>query len=287
MHVQGCSSMQDLAGKVAVVTGGGSGIGRAMALAFADEGAHVAIADVEIGPANAVADEVRAKGVKAIAEKVDVTDRAAMGAFADRTVAELGSVDILCNNAGVVTFKPVPQMTDADWDWVVGVDLIGVIYGLQAFLPKMVAQGRGGHIVNTSSIAGMIAGATPGIASYTTAKFGVVGLSESIALDLEPINIGVSVLCPGGVRTQIAAAGRNRPAQYGGPEEANRPLVSSMQQIGLDPADVARLVVRAIKENQLHIMTHPETRAGVEDRFNRILAAYDWCMAEMAKIRGS
>jgi NAD(P)-dependent dehydrogenase (short-subunit alcohol dehydrogenase family) len=278
--------MQDLKGKVAVVTGGGSGIGRGMALAFAAEGMDVAIADVEIEPAEAVAAEVRAKGVKAIAAKVDVTDRAAMGAFADRVTSELGTCGVLCNNAGVVTFKPVQQMGDADWDWVVGVDLIGVIYGVQAFLPGMVAAGKGGHIVNTSSIAGMVAGATPGIASYTTAKFGVVGMSESMAIDLAEVGIGVSVLCPGGVRTRIAQAGRNRPEQFGGPEPVNQVMDSAMAQSGLGPDDVANLVVRAVKENQLHIMTHPETRQSVEDRFQRIFAAYDWCMAEMTKIKG-
>ncbi len=279
--------MQELKGKVAVVTGGGSGIGRAMALTFAAEGMDIAIADVEMGPAEAVANEVRAKGVRALTAKVDVMDRAQQGAFAERVYAELGSCDILCNNAGVVTFKPVPQMADADWDWVVGVDLMGVIYGLQAFLPRMVAAKRGGHIVNTSSIAGLVAGATPGIASYTTAKFGVVGMSESMALDLAPENIGVSVLCPGGVRTQIAVAGRNRPEQFGGPEAGNRTMAAGMQQQGLDPMDVAALVLRAVNENQLYIVTHPETRAGVEARRDRILEVYDWGLQNMKQIAGA
>jgi NAD(P)-dependent dehydrogenase (short-subunit alcohol dehydrogenase family) len=275
--------MKDLKGKTAVVTGGGSGIGRAMALAFAREGMDVAICDVELAPAEKVAGEVRAIGTKALAARVDVTDRAAMGAFADRVYQELGSCDILCNNAGVVTFKPVQQMADSDWDWVVGVDLIGVINGCKAFLGRMAKAGRGGHIVNTSSIAGMIAGATPGIASYTTAKFGVVGMSEGMANDLVAVDIGVSVLCPGGVKTRIAAAGRNRPEQFGGPEAPPAAMVAGMQQAGMEPDDVARLVVRAVKENQLHIMTHPDTRPAVEERFKRILDAYDWGLANITR----
>ena len=278
--------MKDLNGKVAVVTGGGSGIGRAMALAFATEGMHVAIGDVELAAAKKVADEVQAKGVHASAAKVDVTDRAAMGKWADAVAAELGGVHVLCNNAGVVAFRRVQEMSDSDWDWVVGVDLLGVIYGVQAFLPKMVAQGEGGHIVNTSSIAGMIAGATPGIASYTTAKFGVVGMSESMALDLAPTDIGVSVLCPGGVKTQIGAAGRNRPDRFGGPEPMNERIQAGATQFGMEPDDVASLVVCAVKENQLHIMTHADTKAGVEARYNSIMAAYDWGLKNMAEIRG-
>lgn len=281
--------MQDLKGCVAVVTGGGSGIGRAMALAFAAEGMHVALADVELAAAEAVANEARAKGVKAIAAKLDVMDREAMRAFADRVYAELGSCDVLCNNAGVVAFRPIPEMRDSDWDWVVGVDLLGVINGVAIFLPRMAASGRPGHVVNTASIAGMIAGATPGIASYTTAKFGVVGMSEGMLNDLKQagVPIGVSVLCPGGVKTQIGAAGRNRPEQFGGPEQPNRQIVAGATQFGMEPDAVAQLVLRAIREDQLHIMTHEDTRQGVADRFDRILKAYDWGLENMARIRGN
>ncbi len=276
--------MRDLKGKVAVVTGGGSGIGRAMALAFAGEGMHLAIADIELAPAEAVAAEVRALGVRALAQRVDVSARAELGALADRVFSELGSCDVLCNNAGVVAFRSVPEMDDADWDWVLNVNLMGVVFGCQAFLGRMAKSGRGGHIVNTASIAGLIAGATPGIASYTVSKFGVVGLSEGMANDLAPVNIGVSVLCPGGVKTRIGAAGRNRPERFGGPELPDARVAAGSQQFGMDPADVAALVVRAVKENQLHIMTHADTRPAVEGRFQRILEGYDWGLANLSEI---
>jgi NAD(P)-dependent dehydrogenase (short-subunit alcohol dehydrogenase family) len=267
--------MDQIRGKTAVVTGGGSGIGRALVLAFAGEGMNVAVADIEAGPAEAVASEARARGVKALAITCDVSSRASVGALADAAFAAFGHVDLLCNNAGVVTFHPAQQMKDSDWDWVIAVDLLGVVHGVEAFLPRMLKQGTGGHIVNTASIAGMVAGAAPGISSYTTAKYGVVGLSESLRPELAANNIGVSVLCPGGVRTQIVRAERNRPAEYGGPSEPPAALAGGIQA-GMEPADVAALVLRAVKENQLYVMTHQDTRAAVEARFKAIMDAYDW-----------
>ncbi|MFN0093709.1 MAG: SDR family NAD(P)-dependent oxidoreductase [Dehalococcoidia bacterium] len=266
--------MQDLKGKVAVVTGGGSGLGRAMGLTFANQGMHVAIADVDMGGAESVANEVRAKGVKAITAKVDVTNRAQMGAFADKVYAELGSCDVLCNNAGVANFKPVQQYEDRDWDWVVGVDLIGVIYGLQAFLPRMIEAKRGGHIVNTSSIAGQVP--LGNITSYHTAKYAVVGLNDSLVIDLASENIGSSVLCPGLVKTGIGRSARNRPDRFGGPIAMPDAVDAGIEATGYDPMDVAELVLRAVQQNQPYILTHPEFRPQVEARFQRILAAYDW-----------
>ena len=266
--------MQDLRGKVAAVTGGGSGLGRAMALTFAREGMDVALADVDMAAAESVADDLRALGVRAITRKVDVSDRAQVGAFADAVFEQLGGCHILCNNAGVVVFRPAHEMSDADWDWVVGVDLLGVIYGIQAFLKRMVAQGEGGHIVNTSSINGVVP--LPGIASYTTSKYGVVGLSEALEIDLKPVNIGVSVLCPGLVRTGIANSGRNRPDEYGGPQSGEARVQAGIDATGFDPMEVGALVLRAVRENQLYIFTHEMYRQPLKDRFERMLAAHDW-----------
>ena len=267
--------MEELRGKVAVVTGGGSGIGRALALAFAGEGMDVAIADIDTEAAEAVAGEVRGLGQRAIVERLDVMDPAAVEAFAERTYAELGGGHVVCNNAGVVTFRLAQDMTEADWDWVIGVDLYGVIHGVEAFLPRMLAAGEGGHFVNTASIAGLIPGASPGIASYTTAKYGVVGLSEALAIDLADKNIGSTVVCPGGVRTRIVEAGRNRPEAFGGAEGPNRVEGEGVPQQMIEPEALAARIVRAVRGNELYVLSHPETQPAVEARFAEVLAAYD------------
>lgn len=267
--------MDNLRGKVAVITGGGSGIGRAMALTFAGEGMDIAIAEVDMAAADTVAAELRAKGVRVLTAKVDVTDRDQVKAFADRVFSEMGAVHVLCNNAGVAVFKPAWEMTEADWDWVVGVDLNGVLYGVQAFLPRMVKQGQGGHIVNTASIAGMVQLA--GIASYQAAKYGVVGLSECLASDLAGQNIGVSVLCPGLVKTGIGRSSRNRPAQFGGASAQPDAVNAAIEQVGWDPMEIARIVLAAVKENKLYIVTHrDEYKPQVEARCARLMEAFDW-----------
>ncbi len=273
--------MQDLNGKVAVVTGGGSGIGRAMALAFADEGMDIAIGDIESGPAEAVAEAVRAKGWRAIAVTCDVTDIASVRALAARTKAELGGAHVVCNNAGVVANSPSAQMSDTDWSWVLGVDLEGVVNGIQAFLPGLVEQGDG-HMVNTSSIAGLIPLAAPGIISYTAAKYGVVGITETLHGELEGTGVGASVLCPGLVNTRIGESGRNRPdadAVPPPPPPTELPPdfepPSNQGGVPIEPEVVAQQVVAAVKGNDLYILTHPETRGAVEARFAAIMEAYD------------
>lgn len=267
--------MEELRGRTAVVTGGGGGIGKALAAAFATEGMNVVIGEIEMDMAAEAVAAVEAAGMRAIAVENDVTERASLEALAEAAWAEFGGAHVLCNNAGVVTFRLAQDMTEADWDWVLGVDLYGVIHGVQAFLPRMVAQGEGGHIVNTASIAGLVPAATPGIVSYTTAKYGVVGLSEALALDLAEHGIGVSVVCPGGVRSRIVEAGRNRPGEYGGPEPPNRVEGEGVPQEIIEPEDLAARVVRAVRGNELYVLSHPETQPAVEARFAAILAAHD------------
>ena len=169
-------------------------------------------------------------------------------------------------------------MSPSDWDWVVGVNLYGVINGIQAFLPKMVEQAEGGHIVNTASIAGLVPEATPGILSYTASKYGVTGLTESMRLDLEQYDIGCTVVCPGGVATRIVEAGRNRPEEYGGPEQPYLDVMGSGESVPqemITPEILAQMILRAIHENELYVLSHPETQPAVEERFKELLAAFD------------
>ena len=282
--------MQELNGKVAVVTGGGSGIGRALALAFADEGMDIAIGDIERDAAERVADEVRAKGRRAAAVACDVTDLASVRALAEATRAELGGAHVVCNNAGVIGGNAAVEMSEGEWTWVLGVDLHGVVNGLQAFLPGLVEQGEG-HIVNTSSIAGLVPLAAPNIIAYTTAKYGVLGITETLHEELRPHGVGASVLCPGVVNTRIAESARNRPEAAGGPPSEPAPPIQlpptgEMPRIiganVLEPDVVAQRVVEGVRNDDLYIVTHPETREAVEVRFAAILAAFDRLDASLA-----
>ncbi|MCY3646837.1 MAG: SDR family NAD(P)-dependent oxidoreductase [Chloroflexi bacterium] len=264
--------MNEFRGKTAVVTGGAGGIGRAMALTFADEGMNVVIADVDMETAAKTAAEIEAKGVRCITVQTDVADRASVGNLADRAFDEMGGVHILCNNAGVVSMGPAHTLSDSDWDWVIGVDLLGVIYGIQAFLKRMVDQDEECHIVGTASIAGLVA--HQGIAPYNVAKFGVVALTETLRVDLADTKVSASVLCPGGVRTRIMESDRNRPQDMGGPGDFEA-RAGAMPPEPIDPMIVGRRVLDAIKANAPYIVTHKEQKAMVEGRFNPILEAFD------------
>jgi NAD(P)-dependent dehydrogenase (short-subunit alcohol dehydrogenase family) len=265
--------MRDIAGKVAVVTGGGSGIGRGMALAFAEAGVHVVLADVDLSAANSVRAEVEARGSRALVVETDVRRRDALALLADRTYAEFGEVHLLCNNAGVVTFGPMHGLADADWQWVLGVNLLGVIHGLQAFLPRMKAQPGWKHVVNTASIAGVIP--YEDIGPYVASKYAVVGLSESLRLEGAASALGCTVVCPGNVRTRIVQSARNRPADLGGPHDVDNPEVQRQTDAGIDPEHVGRLVRRAVRTNSPYVFTHSENRAAVEARFAAMLHGFD------------
>jgi len=268
--------MRELGGKVAVVTGGASGIGRGMVLAFADAGMHVAIADVEPAAAEKVADEVRARGVKALVVATDVASRDSVEALASRVYAELGAAHVLCNNAGVAVFGPLAEMSDSDWRWVLGVNLDGVVNGLQAFLPRMKAQSGEKHVVNTASVAGVIA--FPGLGVYNATKYAVVGISETLRLEGAAWGLGASVLCPGAVRTRIMESERNRPAALGDSKPIDIPLrgnTSSVITQGLDPLAVGRRVRAAVQNDELYIFTHPETRALFARRVEAMNQGFD------------
>ena len=274
--------MREVAGKTAFITGGASGIGLAMARSFSAAGMKVVIADIEQAALDAARNEFEASNAEFLTLQVDVTDRDDMAAAAAATESRFGNVHVVCNNAGVVVGKPSAQMSDGDWAWVLGVDLQGVVNGVQAFLPGLVEQGEG-HIVNTSSIAGLIPLAAPAIISYTAAKYGVVGITETLHGELRDQGIGASVLCPGVVNTRIGESARNRPDADATPPPPPPPTelppgVEPPRVIGgelIEPEVVAQRVVEAVKNNDLYIVTHPETREAVEARFAGIMAAYD------------
>jgi NAD(P)-dependent dehydrogenase (short-subunit alcohol dehydrogenase family) len=259
------------ADRVAVITGGGSGIGRALALAFAREGAHVVVADLDEAAMGETCGAVQALGRGALAVRTDVADLAQVEALADRAYRRFGAVHLLCNNAGVVVSGGLEHATRQDWQWLIEVNLWGVIHGLLAFLPRMIAQGPGGHVLNTASMAGLVA--SQGLGIYTTTKYAVVGLSETLAKDLRPYGIGVSVLCPMGVATRIREAERGRPAALRNP--SGRERAPSVQLIGrtLTPEEVAELALAAIRERQLYVITHEEGLEPLRRRCQRLEAA--------------
>ena len=257
----------DLAGRVAVVTGGGSGIGRAMVERFAREGTKVIVADVDESAIATVVASVRGRGGEALGVRTDVTELASVQALADRAFATFGKVHVLCNNAGVALWGGLETATHRDWQWVLGVNLWGVIHGVEAFVPRMIAQKESGHIVSTASMAGLVA--TRGLGVYNTSKYAVVGLSETLAKDLRPYGIGVSILCPMGVATQIRASERNRPADLKN-EAASAPEPVELMGRTLAPETVASMVLGAINANRLFVITHEESLEPLQRRAERL-----------------
>lgn len=265
--------MQDVNGKTAFITGGASGIGLAMAHAFGAAGMSIMLADIEQAPLEAAVRGLSERQIRAEGVICDVTDRAALKAAAEKTVATFGKVHVLCNNAGVGGGGPIDQVKPSDWDWVIQVNLMGVIYGMEAFLPHLRAHGEGGYVVNTASMAGLVS--PPGMEPYCATKYAVVALSEGWASQLAPENIGVGVLCPGFVRTNIDKSGRNRPERFGGPLSPEETAASELVQAGIDPARVGQRVLEAVQNNERYIFTHPNMRAAVQGRFAMIMDGFD------------
>jgi NAD(P)-dependent dehydrogenase (short-subunit alcohol dehydrogenase family) len=267
--------MREFHGKVAFVTGAAEGIGFALARAFGRANVKVMLADIDADALESAVGELKSEGIVARGVECDVADRASVQRAAAATLAAFGKVHILCNNAGVACISPMETITLGDWDWVIGVNLMGVVYAIQAFLPHIKAQGEGGHVVTTASMAGMLC--PPGWGPYTAAKFAAVALSETLAAELAGTSIGVSVLCPGFVRTRIHESARNRLKHYGARTEASPTTEAQLAgsvEAGVEPDEIAEKVMRAIKDDELYIFTHPELRGLLEARFQRILAAY-------------
>ncbi len=262
--------MDDFEGRVAVVTGGGSGIGAAMAQAFAREGAKVVLADLNAAGMENVAAEIRGAGGDAIGVRTDVTKLAEVEALADQAFERFGAVHVVCNNAGVGVFGPLATATHRDWEWLVNVNLWGVVHGVEVFLPRLLRQGQGGHIVNTASMAGLAG--MPGLGIYCATKYAVVGLTESLHRELHGSGIGASVLCPMIVRTQINESERTRPAELRNPGASAPTLESAEYSVTrvIEPGEVAERVVRAIREKSLYILTHKESREILRRRSERL-----------------
>jgi NAD(P)-dependent dehydrogenase (short-subunit alcohol dehydrogenase family) len=266
--------MQELKGKVAAVTGAASGLGRAMALAFADEGMHVALGDV--ADSSDTFAQVEKRGVSAVSMKLDVSSAREVEAFAQLVDRELGGVHVVCNNAGVSPLGAAWEMSLGDWQWIMGVNLWGVIHGVRAFVPRLLARNEG-HVVNTASVAGLIN--PPGTAAYNVTKHAVVALSETLYHDLRERQsaVGVSVLCPAYVPTGIADSERSRPAGVEPTAKTKETLAreamlkKAVASGRLSAEDVARAVVQAVKEERFYVLTHPRIKGAIRARMEDIL----------------
>ena len=272
--------MKDLAGKTAFVTGAASGIGLGIATALAQAGVKVMLCDIEEAAlAKAVAD-LKLTNADVDGARADVSLKAELQAAADATVARYGKIHILVNNAGVGGGLGYGRWTDASWNWTLGVNLMSVIWGIEIFGPLIEAHGEGGQIVSTASIAGLVAGSNP---AYNVTKYGVVALSEGLRVTLAPRAIGVSVLCPGFIRTQIMNSRRNLPQRFGaiedlpteGPIAERIELFTERVSKGIDPFYVGELVREGIEQDWPYIFTDNEFEPSIDERFAAIKQGFD------------
>ena len=265
--------MREVAGMTAFITGGGSGVGFGMAKAFCGAGMNVVIADVRQDHLDQAMGSL--KGMKVHALRLDVTDRGAMARAADETEKVFGKVHIVCNNAGVNLFNDIDEASYDDWDWILGVNLGGVVNGVRTFVPRIKAHGEGGHVVNTASMAAFIASGRAGI--YCTAKFAVRGMSEALRASLLPHRIGVSVLCPGLVKSSIYESEQIRPAHLSAQATRTDPeflaRLAQVHEVGMDPQEVGQKVLRAIRRNDFYIFSHPEFKEELRGIFDEALQA--------------
>ncbi|MFZ1989700.1 MAG: SDR family NAD(P)-dependent oxidoreductase [Alphaproteobacteria bacterium] len=269
--------MKDFAGKTAFITGGGSGIGYAMAEAFGRRGMKVMIADIDEKNLSAAVERLRAGQIVAEGVRCDVADRMSVQAAALAVIAKFGKVHLVCNNAGVTvgTGWPIGTVAERDWNWIIDVNFKGVIHGTEVFAPLLESHGEGGHIVNTASMAALAV--IPTREPYHATKAAVLMASEGWRAQLEERGIGVSVLMPAAVATQLFESASRRPERYGTRNydaQKEQRYVSAISG-GMSPAVVAERVVEAVEANELYVITHHEFRGNVEARFKAILAAFD------------
>lgn len=279
--------MDDLNGRVAVVTGGGSGIGRGLSLALAAEGMTVAVADVQAANAEAVAAEALAAGGRAFAVGVDVTSAPSLAAAAKEIVARAGGVNLLCANAGVLARAGLLDAhTIEDWEYTLSVNVLGVVKTVDAFLPALRESAPDAHILTTASLGGLVSVLRAPIGAYTASKYACVGYSEMLRAELADEGIGVSVLCPGVVASNLlGTSAANRPGVFGAqaaPQltpEGGGDDAARLADFAMPAEDVGPIAIRAIRANRLHVLTHPQARRLVEHRFRAMLEDFDFAEA--------
>jgi NAD(P)-dependent dehydrogenase (short-subunit alcohol dehydrogenase family) len=270
--------MDDFRGRVAVVTGGGSGLGRGIVLALAREGAHVVIADVELPAAEAVASEARSLGVTVKVVHTDVASYPSVLNLARAAYEDFGAVHVLCNNAGVNLHRRGIFATHEDWLWILGVNLWGPIHGIEAFLPRMLDSGVECYIVNTASINGMTPNAHS--AMYSTSKYGLIGLTDTLRNELAGTNVGISALCPAGILTsRITESERNRPAELAPPTPPPPHTPSLLRRTDFspprDPLDLGSMVIKGIRERRSYIFTDMKSLPLIETEHEQMIADFD------------
>jgi NAD(P)-dependent dehydrogenase (short-subunit alcohol dehydrogenase family) len=266
--------MTDFAGRTAFVTGGANGIGLGLVRALLAQGCNVAMADIRQESIDAALTALPGQRVMGI--RVDVSSRADVARAADAVEARFGTVSLLFNNAGINLFQTIEDSSYDDWDWVMGVNLHGVIHGVATFVPRMIRAGKGGYVVNTASMAAFLSAGVPGI--YNTTKFAVRGMSEALRASLAPKGIGVSVLCPGLVKSYIYASNDIRPAELkAGAKPVDTEFVkrlADVHEFGMEPDVIAARTLEAMRENRFHIFSHPEFKDELRELFDEILADF-------------
>ena len=271
--------MQSLEGKTAIVTDAASGIGRGLARTFAKNRMSVVISDIHRERLNATLDELHSLGAEAVAVLADVSQRSEVQKIAEVALAKFGAVHVVCNNAGVtIPSKAIWEVTPEEWSWICGVNLYGVMHGIEIFTPLILSHGGEGHVINTASIGGFQVAPHRRSGAYAATKFAVVALTESMWNELRDTKVGVSVLAPAFVKSRIHISNESRPDRFGGPfpAETASPLQEGNDR-GLEPDIVGERVLRAIRNQELYIFTHMQTKDWLTARHRRIIDAFDAC----------
>jgi NAD(P)-dependent dehydrogenase (short-subunit alcohol dehydrogenase family) len=279
--------MREIAGKTAIVTGAASGIGLGIAKALAHAGANIVLADLRPEPLEVARKAIEMIGVRAVGVTIDVSDPASVEAAGEAALDAFGALHIAVNNAGVAMHgTPLEHVTPEEWDWVIGVNVTGVINGIRTFVPMIRSHGQGGHVVNTGSVSSLFVREGRNQGAYAMTKYAVLAVSEALEQELAGSGIGVSILCPGGVTTSIFDSAATRPDRFGG--SYRRPQQEAMKSAfatgALTPEVVGRRVLQAIQDNEFYILTHTGERDAIAARLDRIKAAFDRADAVMSTI---